>query len=101
MAQALAHRGPDDEGTYEDARRGIGLAFRRLSILDLTEGGHQPMADADLREKLDERSSLPLDDDTVPSDRRLFQRIADGADLLKSVASSIPLHAVSQEAYGL
>ena len=44
MADSIAHRGPDDEG-YHFAD-GLGLGFRRLSIIDLS-GGHQPMADAE------------------------------------------------------
>lgn len=43
MTQALLHRGPDDEGYWQDPEAGIGLGFRRLSILDLTPEGHQPM----------------------------------------------------------
>src|SRR5215471_6427600 len=43
-AAALAHRGPDDDGYYRVGE--VGLAFRRLSILDLA-GGHQPMANED------------------------------------------------------
>jgi len=43
MGAALAHRGPDDSGTFHDVNAGIGLAFRRLSILDLSAEGHQPM----------------------------------------------------------
>ena len=43
MGGALAHRGPDDGGTWWDAAAGIGLAHRRLSILDLSPAGHQPM----------------------------------------------------------
>lgn len=46
MARSMAHRGPDDEGIFVDARRGVGLAHRRLSIIDLSAGGHQPMANA-------------------------------------------------------
>lgn len=42
MTQAIAHRGPDDEGYF--VRDSIGLGFRRLSIIDLA-GGHQPMFD--------------------------------------------------------
>jgi asparagine synthase (glutamine-hydrolysing) len=41
MAQRLRHRGPDGAGTW--SQPGVALAHRRLAILDLTEGGHQPM----------------------------------------------------------
>jgi asparagine synthase (glutamine-hydrolysing) len=43
MGAALAHRGPDDSGSFHDDRAGVGLSFRRLSILDLSAEGHQPM----------------------------------------------------------
>jgi asparagine synthase (glutamine-hydrolysing) len=46
MAAPLAHRGPDDGGVWVDERAGVGLAFRRLAILDLSPLGHQPMASA-------------------------------------------------------
>jgi asparagine synthase (glutamine-hydrolysing) len=46
MADALAHRGPDDRGAWEDAAAGIALGHRRLSILDLSPAGHQPMRSA-------------------------------------------------------
>jgi len=39
----IRHRGPDDDGAWSDAAAGIGLGFKRLSILDLTPAGHQPM----------------------------------------------------------
>ena len=45
MNRVLAHRGPDDSGIFQDGA--IGLAHRRLSIIDLSPGGHQPMANAD------------------------------------------------------
>jgi len=45
MSRSLLHRGPDDEGTYESDR--VAFGFRRLSILDLSLAGHQPMATAD------------------------------------------------------
>lgn len=41
MLQAIAHRGPDDEGTFIENK--IALGHRRLSIIDLSKNGHQPM----------------------------------------------------------
>jgi asparagine synthase (glutamine-hydrolysing) len=45
MRDALIHRGPDDEGVWIDASGRIGLAHRRLSIIDLSAAGQQPMSD--------------------------------------------------------
>lgn len=47
MVQTLHHRGPDDHGVW--AGPGVGLAQARLSILDLSPAGHQPMRSADGR----------------------------------------------------
>lgn len=44
MAARLRHRGPDDEGTWIDAEAGVAFGFRRLSIIDLSSAGHQPMS---------------------------------------------------------
>jgi len=46
MALTIQHRGPDDAGAWSDASAGIALGFRRLSILDLSRAGHQPMLSA-------------------------------------------------------
>lgn len=43
MADQLTHRGPDDSGVWVDCRAGIAFGHRRLSILDLSPDGHQPM----------------------------------------------------------
>ncbi|MBV9929927.1 MAG: asparagine synthase (glutamine-hydrolyzing) [Alphaproteobacteria bacterium] len=49
MTDPIAHRGPDDQGVWTDAEAGIGLGHRRLSIIDLSPLGHQPMAAANGR----------------------------------------------------
>lgn len=43
MADSIMYRGPDDAGYWCDGERGIALGHRRLSILDLSPAGHQPM----------------------------------------------------------
>lgn len=49
MADTLQHRGPDDHGAWVEEANGIALGFRRLSIVDLSPTGHQPMLSADRR----------------------------------------------------
>lgn len=49
MTDVLRHRGPDDSGIWTDASAGVVLGFRRLSIIDLSPEGHQPMTSADGR----------------------------------------------------
>jgi asparagine synthase (glutamine-hydrolysing) len=46
MAHKLAHRGPDDEGAWEQPERGVAIGNRRLSIIDIG-GGHQPFVSDD------------------------------------------------------
>ena len=47
MTDSIRHRGPDDEGVFTASN--VGLGHRRLSIIDLSETGHQPMCSADGR----------------------------------------------------
>ena len=43
MGNQLTHRGPDDSGVWFDNNCGVGLSHRRLSVIDLSAQGHQPM----------------------------------------------------------
>src|SRR4029079_10325740 len=47
MADSIAYRRPDDTGLWCDAEAGVALTHRRLSIVDLSATGHQPMISAD------------------------------------------------------
>jgi asparagine synthase (glutamine-hydrolysing) len=49
MIDPIAHRGPDDEGVWIDEEKRVGFGHRRLSIVDLSPLGHQPMESADGR----------------------------------------------------
>ncbi|HEY4642176.1 MAG TPA: asparagine synthase (glutamine-hydrolyzing) [Thermoanaerobaculia bacterium] len=46
MTGRIVHRGPDDAGVWADPAAGVALGFRRLSIIDLSPAGHQPMQSA-------------------------------------------------------
>ena len=46
MRDAMIHRGPDDAGAWWSPDKRVGLGHRRLSIIDLSPGGHQPMEDS-------------------------------------------------------
>src|SRR5574337_786635 len=45
MASVIAHRGPDDAGCYAESP--VALGHRRLSVIDLSRNGHQPMSNED------------------------------------------------------
>ena len=47
MVSIQQHRGPDDSGLFIDERRKVGLGHTRLSVIDLSSAGHQPMNSAD------------------------------------------------------
>lgn len=49
MSLAIPHRGPDDEGVWTDDEAGVALSHRRLSIIELSDDGHEPMLSADGR----------------------------------------------------
>ncbi|MEK6754572.1 MAG: asparagine synthase (glutamine-hydrolyzing), partial [Bacteroidota bacterium] len=47
MSDTITHRGPDDSGTFISPSKRVGFGFRRLSIVDLSPAGHQPMFSQD------------------------------------------------------
>jgi len=49
MTRSISHRGPDDQGIWLHAESAVGLGHRRLSIVDLSQAGHQPMISANGR----------------------------------------------------
>ena len=49
MSDKIIHRGPDDNGIWYDFESKIGLAHRRLSILDISKAGSQPMVSTNSR----------------------------------------------------
>ena len=44
----LSHRGPNDSGLFFASKAGVGLGHRRLSVIDLSAAGHQPMTNNDV-----------------------------------------------------
>lgn len=101
MADAIAHRGPDDSGEWVDVDSGIALAHRRLSILDLSPTGHQPMVSdsgrfilvfngeiynhLDLRRELDlAKSNGPLAEESILRDE--WHGHSDTETLLAAIA---------------
>ncbi|MEA2428796.1 MAG: hypothetical protein QOF37_2424, partial [Thermoleophilaceae bacterium] len=47
MRDTMSHRGPDDGGSWHLPRQRVALGHRRLSIVDLSSAGHQPMSNED------------------------------------------------------
>lgn len=52
MVDAMTHRGPDDSGVWEDPESAVALGHTRLSIIDLSALGHQPMVDSSGRYRI-------------------------------------------------
>lgn len=76
MTDAIAHRGPDGEGYWINPEANVGLAHRRLSIIDLSEKGHQPMHFANQRYSITFNGEiynyLELKDELVKSGELFF-----------------------------
>lgn len=106
MADALTHRGPDDSGVWVDGQAGIGLAHRRLSILDLSPAGHQPMVSAggqyvvafngEIYNHLDLRQELDINADwRGHSDTETLLACFAAWGILKTLESAVGMFAVA------
>ena len=67
MNTSLRLRGPDDQGNWIDAEAGVALIHRRLSIVDLSAAGHQPMVSADGRYVISYNGEVYSHEDIRPS----------------------------------
>src|SRR6266851_1065107 len=88
MAAEIVHRGPDHQATYADVERGLGFGFRRLSILDLSPAGHQPMASASGRNVIIFNGEIYNTEDLRPSEAGagiVFRGHSDTEVLLESI----------------
>jgi len=90
MNGSLRYRGPDAEGVWIDAEAGVALAHRRLSILDLSPAGNQPMVSADGRYVLIYNGEVYSHEDLRPSLSArgiAFRGYSDTEVILESVAA--------------
>src|SRR6266851_546051 len=88
MAAEIVHRGPDHQGSYADVERGLGFGFRRLSILDLSPAGHQPMTSASGRNVIIFNGEIYNTEDLRPSEAGagiVFRGHSDTEVLLESI----------------
>jgi asparagine synthase (glutamine-hydrolysing) len=109
MTRVLAHRGPDDDGIWVDAEVGIALGHRRLAVVDLSPGGHQPMQSADgrlvltlngeiynfeeLRDELEAQGSAPPGGWRGHSDTEVFLEAIAAWGLEPALAKSVGMFA--------
>lgn len=90
MISTLSHRGPDGQGVWIDPMGSLALAHRRLSIIDLSQAGHQPMVsrsgryvmafNGEIYNHMDLRHSL----ETIPI-RHAWRGLSDSESLLEAV----------------
>ena len=109
MGRAITHRGPDAQGEYVDASAGLALAHTRLSILDLSPAGAQPMASAsgryqlvfngeiynhlEIRTALDRESAAP--EWRGHSDTETLLAAIDAWGLMKTLKASVGMFALA------
>jgi len=89
MAEVLHHRGPDDGGAWCDAATGIALGHRRLSIIDLSPAGAQPMVSSCGRFVISYNGEIYNADDLKPALQaagRSFRGHSDTEVILEGIA---------------
>jgi asparagine synthase (glutamine-hydrolysing) len=99
MAHTLHHRGPDDRGVWADAAHGLALAHTRLSILDVSTCGHQPMASHDGRYVLvfnGEIYNFPVIRSRLEAAGHVFRSHSDTEVLIEAIAEWGVREAVAQ-----
>ena len=105
----IAHRGPDDHGVWTDEAAGIGLGHRRLSIVDLSPAGHEPMHSAsgrfvitfngeiynhdELRRALEEQGAVPEGGWRGHSDVEMFLEGISAWGLVETLRRSVGMFA--------
>jgi asparagine synthase (glutamine-hydrolysing) len=105
----IAHRGPDDHGVWTDEEAGIGLGHRRLSIIDLSPAGHEPMFSAsgrfvitfngeiynhdELRKALEEQGAIPAGGWRGHSDVEVFLEGISAWGLVETLRRSVGMFA--------
>ena len=90
MNRSLRHRGPDDDGVWIDTEAGAALVHRRLSIIDLSPTGHQPMISANGRYVLIYNGEVYNYEDIRPSLTAhgiIFRGHSDTEVILESIAA--------------
>jgi len=91
MQNALAHRGPDDQGLFTSATSATAFAHTRLSIIDLSQDGHQPMSSEC------GRYTITYNGEIYNYRQLRDQLIVDGANLYSHSDTEVILHLYQKE----
>jgi asparagine synthase (glutamine-hydrolysing) len=111
MIDSIKYRGPDDSGIWVDQSYGVALGHRRLSILELSPAGHQPMTSSsgrfcivfngeiynhlDLREAIEKSGQLPISGWRGHSDTETLLACFDAWGIVKTIKSTVGMFALA------